>query len=145
MVAACRAKYGSGMPERCIIAWPVASGGGRERMSGKLAKEKGTRGRGEATAGKLLATGLRAAGLRQAGLAALPKGDWRKRASGRLIRRHARHTAVPLGRVAAKLAMGVATRASTQVGTEQSPAWSRDWKTASRLLAGLDETLRNVD
>lgn len=93
-------------------------------------------------AGKLLAAGLRAAGLRQANLAALPKGDWRKRVIGRLIRRH---TTVPLGWVAARLAMGVTTRVSTLVGNEPSPAWGKDWKAARRLSAGLEEKLKNVD
>jgi hypothetical protein len=89
-----------------------------------------------------MAEKLRAAGLRQTDLAALPKGDWRKRVIGRRIRRH---TTVPLGWVAARLAMGVTTRVSTLVGNEPSPAWGKDGKAARRLLAGLEEPLENVD
>jgi hypothetical protein len=138
--------------------WWFGAEGFREKMVALLGKVKGRGGRahqrvsgytgeqarehGEAMAGKLLVAGLRAAGLRQADLATLPKGDWRKRVIGRLIRRH---TTVPLGWVAANLAMGVTTRVSTLVGAEPTPAWGKNWKPARRLMAALDQTLRNVD
>ena len=131
----------------------------REKMLARLAKAKGAGGRGhrresgytgeqarehgEAMAVKLLAVGLRAAGLREADLAALPKSDWRKRVIGRLIRRH---TTVPLGWVAERLAMGVPTRVSALLRGEPSPlAWGADWKAARKLLGELEEKLKNLD
>jgi len=91
----------------------------------------------------LWAAGLQAAGLKEADLAALPKGDWRKRVIGRLIRRH---TTVPLGWLAERLAMGGPTRVSALLrGEPLPPAWGTDWMAACKLLGELEEKYKNLD
>ena len=118
-----------------------AGGRGHRRESGYTGEQ--AREHGDATAVKLLAAGLQAAGLKEADLAALPKGDWRKRVIGRLIRRH---TTVPLGWVAERLAMGVPTRVSALLRGEPSlPAWGADWMAARKLLGELEEKYKNLD
>jgi hypothetical protein len=138
--------------------WWFGAEGFREKMTGMLAKAKGAGGRGhrresgytgsqarehgEAIAGKLLALGLEVAGLKAGDLAGMPKGDWRKRAVGRMIRTR---TTVSAGWIAASLAMGVATRAAAMVRHDPGPEWGEGWKAARRLLREMEAKVENLD
>lgn len=127
----------------------------REKMVKRLAKLKGKDGKahdrragytgvqardhGEAEARRLVKRGLSAAGLRKAELEKLKKGDWRKRAIGRAVRRS---TVMPVGWIAEALVMGDVKRVATLVQGDPDPAWGPEWRKAKRLLA---EITKNVD
>jgi len=69
----------------------------------------------------------------------LPKGEWRKRAIGRAIRRT---TIMPVTWIAEMLRMGDPKRAASLVQSDPDPQWGREWKMAQRLLVGIT---KNVD
>jgi len=135
--------------------WYLGAEAFREKMLKRLAKLKGRDGKahdrragytgaqardhGEAEAKLLLRRGLSAAGLRKSGLDDLKKGDWRKRAVGRAIRRT---TIMPAAWIAQALKMGDPKRAASLVQFDPDPQWGPEWKKAQRLLA---EITKNVD
>ena len=79
-----------------------------------------------------------AAGLRKSDLEDLPKGDWRKRAIGRAIRRS---TIMPVIWIAEVLRMGDPKRAASLVQSNPDPQWGREWKKAKGILAGITKNV----
>lgn len=115
-------------------------GGRRRRESGYTGDQ--ARDHGEWMAGRILQAGLKVAGLSVDELAAMAKGDWRKRVIGRAIRCR---TTVKASWIAEKLWMGVSTRAATLVSTAPDPGWGADWRKAKRLAGKLAKKVENLD
>ncbi|MGB6219598.1 hypothetical protein [Haloferula sp.] len=98
---------------------------------------------GEREARRIIRVGLRLAKIVPGELKSLPKGDWRKRVIGMMVRRH---TTVKVGWVAEELAMGIPTRAGRL--TSHSPTkgkWGSDWKAAAKLLKELERDYRKAE
>jgi REP element-mobilizing transposase RayT len=121
--------------------------GGKKRYrreSGYVGEQM--RDHGEREARRIIRSGLRLAGVGTGQLKSLPKGDWRKRVIGYVVRKH---TAVRVAWVAEELRMGVATRAG--VLTSHPPtrrSWGSDWNVAANLLKELErdyEKAENLD
>jgi len=130
----------------------------RERLLRRLAEAKGNGGRahagrsgytgeqardhGEAEARRLIERGLRLIELECGDLAGLKKGDWRKRAIGRAVRRR---TVMPVTWIAQILEMGDPKRAAKLIQNDPDSQWGPEWRRAKRLLGELGQEAENVD
>lgn len=113
-----------------------AKGSGKKkyrRESGYVGEQMRDHGLGEAE--RMLLVGLAMVELSVDDLKSLPKGDWRKRVIGHMIRRHTIARAVW---ISDKLFMGVSTRAARLISHPPvGRDWGLEWKEARRLLKRL--------
>ena len=80
--------------------------------------------------------------MKNSELGGLKKGEWRKRVSGRVVRKS---TVMPVGWIAEALEMGDPKRAAKLVQTDPDSRWGKEWKSARKLFAELEKQTQNVD
>lgn len=132
--------------------WYFGAEGFREKMLKRLEETKGKDGKdhrrgsgytgaqardhGEIEARRLVEKGLLLVGMERVDLAGLKKGDWRKRAIGRAVRRG---TVMPVSWIAEELKMGDRKRAAKLVQSDPDAGWGPDWRKAKSLMEKLSE------